>query len=195
MMRRPLALGLDGRVGPAWPCAGPDCLRRLRWSPRRLRTPPKQLLLPFGPEREMEAAVGEAALAAGGSSTAVANQTVVNRPTDTALWRFKVARRVPVVPHGRPAVRFRRGDPAFGDGSVERRLHHISATVDAAPALISVRGPRVLRAPGARLGSVFGLRPVDDEDAASTERHANGRADSNGLLAQRSRRRQCAHGQ
>ena len=30
----------------------------------------------------------------GGSSTAVANRTVVNRPTDTDLWRFKVERRV-----------------------------------------------------------------------------------------------------
>ncbi len=33
----------------------------------------------------------------GGSSTAVANRTVVNRPTDTDLWRFKVERRVTVV--------------------------------------------------------------------------------------------------
>ena len=33
----------------------------------------------------------------GGSSTAVANSTVVNHPTDTDLWRFKAERRVTVV--------------------------------------------------------------------------------------------------
>ena len=33
----------------------------------------------------------------GGSSTAVANTTVINHPTDTDLWRFKIERRVTVV--------------------------------------------------------------------------------------------------